>query len=88
MTAIEPTAEPFPGKFVWTSQPDQDGDLVRVQNVRGFDGLMIGTGKPGRIKSALLPADEAREFLLSAFAVLYGERPGTTTDPREDTTNA
>lgn len=87
MTAIEPTPEQFPGKFVWASAPDEDGDIVRVQNVRGFDGLLIGTGKPGRIKSALLPSEEAREFLLASFAILYGERPGNTTDPREDAHN-
>lgn len=63
------------GTYQWTSEPDQDGDVAKAQNCRGYDGVVVFTGKPNKLKSALLSGPEAREFALAILDLLEDRQP-------------
>lgn len=77
MAMSEDISKKNEGIYRWTSEPDHDGDVVAVQNCRGYDGVVVMTGKPGKLKSGLVSGQEAFELAMAILDLREDRMPRT-----------
>ncbi|MGG7653522.1 hypothetical protein [Kocuria rosea] len=84
MSTVENLGEQNKGVYRWTSDPDRDGDTLRVKNNRGCSDLVFTAGNDKTAGSVIVTSTEARSLALAILDLLDGECPTTDQQHMED----